>query len=267
MLSVETHPTIAEAARAMGDRRRYMGGGTIVMREANYGAADFDRILRTTDPMLSEIRRENGGVFIGAGVTMARIVTSPELAFLAPAARVVGGPAVRNMATLGGNLFAPTPYGDLANALLALDARVRTADGGEEPIERFLAGRERFAGLVAGVALTPPERDAFRFLKVSRVKPKGVSVLSIAAHLPRPAGRIAGARIAFGAMGPTPLRAKRAEAALEGVRLDADGIAPALAVASEGLAPADDALASAWYRREVAPVYLARLLLEGEPAR
>ncbi|MEL7172757.1 MAG: FAD binding domain-containing protein [Pseudomonadota bacterium] len=266
MLSVETHPTLADAARAMGDRRRYMGGGTLVMRDANYGAPAFDAILRTTDPALGEVRREGGGLFVGAGVTMAQIMAAPELSFLAAAARAVGGPAVRNVATLGGNLFAPAPYGDLATALLALDARVRMVDGGEQDMERFLAGRDR-AGLVAGVSLTPPERDAFRFLKVSRVKPKGVSVLSIAACLPRPAGRIAGARIAFGAMGPTPLRAKRAEAALEGARLDAEGIAPALAVATEGLAPADDAIASAWYRREVAPVHLGRLLLEGEPAR
>ena len=57
---------------------------------------------------------------------------------------------------------------------------------------------------------------AFGFLKVSRVKPKGVSVLSIAAYLPRDGGRIRGARVAYGAMGPTPLRAQGVERVLEG---------------------------------------------------
>jgi CO/xanthine dehydrogenase FAD-binding subunit len=93
------------------------------------------------------------------------------------------------------------------------------------------------------------------------VRPKGVSVISIAAHLPLAGGRIAGARIAYGAMAPTPIRARAVERMLEGRSLDAAGIAPALAAAAEGTSPATDALASAWYRREVAAIHLRRLLL------
>ncbi|HXL63976.1 MAG TPA: xanthine dehydrogenase family protein subunit M, partial [Xanthobacteraceae bacterium] len=52
-----------------------------------------------------------------------------------------------------------------------------------------------------------------------------------------------------------------AERALEGRSLDAAGIAPALAVAADGTSPADDAIASAWWRREILPVHLRRLLL------
>ena len=50
------------------------------------------------------------------------------------------------------------------------------------------------------------------FRKVARAKPKGVSVLSIAAHVPAAGGRISGARVAYGAMAPTPIRALAAEA-------------------------------------------------------
>ena len=56
---------------------------------------------------------------------MAAIARHPDLAALARAARAVGGPAIRNMATVGGNLFAPTPYGDFAVALLALGCNGR----------------------------------------------------------------------------------------------------------------------------------------------
>ena len=59
---------------------------------------------------------------------MAKILAHPGLAFLHPVAREIGGPAVRAMATVGGNLFAPAPYGDFAVALLALGAEV---GGGE----------------------------------------------------------------------------------------------------------------------------------------
>jgi CO/xanthine dehydrogenase FAD-binding subunit len=57
------------------------------------------------------------------------------------------------------------------------------------------------------------------------------------------------------------VRAKTAERALEGRSLDAAGIAPAIAAAHDGTAPADDAIASAWWRREILPVHLRRLLL------
>ena len=86
-------------------------------------------------------------------------------------------------------------------------------------------------------------------------------MLSIAAQLPATSGRVTGARIAYGAMAPTPVRAKAAERALEGRSLDAAGIAPALAVAAEGTSPADDAIASAWWRREILPIHLRRLLV------
>jgi CO/xanthine dehydrogenase FAD-binding subunit len=65
-------------------------------------------------------------------------------------------------------------------------------------------------------------------------------------------------------MAPTAIRAKSAERALEGRMLDESGIAAAVAAASEGTAPATDAIASAWYRREVVGVHLRRLLLGQE---
>jgi CO/xanthine dehydrogenase FAD-binding subunit len=84
--------------------------------------------------------------------------------------------------------------------------------------------------------------------------------MTLAAHLPSSGGRIVGARIAFGAMAVTPVRAKAAERALEGHVLDAASIAAAVAAAAEGTSPIDDSLASAWYRREVVGVHLRRLL-------
>ncbi|MEL6298568.1 MAG: FAD binding domain-containing protein [Pseudomonadota bacterium] len=262
MLTVDTYPTLAEAAQNIGPGSRFLGGGTIVMRSVNYGDQSFNRVVRTTDPALKVIRAESSRVTIGVAVRMADVIASSDLDFLMPAARGVGGPAVRNMATVGGNLFAAHPYGDFTTALLALDATVRTSDGREQLLETFLADRDRFAGLVESISVARPMRGDFRFAKVSRVKPKGVSVLSVAAWLPKYSGRMQNARVAFGAMGPTPLRAKAAEQALEGATLDDAGVARALDVACEGLSPADDALASAWYRREVAPVHLKRLLLE-----
>lgn len=195
---------------------------------------------------------------------MAALLAERELAFLHPVARVIGGPAVRTAATVGGNLFAPNPYGDFAAALLALDATATLAAGlgqREVPLEELLGRRDRGVSLVSSVAFKRPVAGTFRFVKVTRVHPKGVSVLSIAAQLPLTSGRVNGARIAYGAMSRTPVRARAAERALEGRSLDAAAVAPALAMAGEGTAPADDAIASAWWRRAILPVYLRRLLL------
>jgi CO/xanthine dehydrogenase FAD-binding subunit len=258
-VTVETHATAAEAARALAADRsaRFLAGGTLVMRAVNEGDPALRRIVRSTDPALAEIRAGGDAITLGAAVTMAALMAHRDTAFLAPVARAVGGPQIRGMATVGGNLFAPPPYGDLATALLALGARVLTPDG-PRPLDELSRDRPTFVTAVE--VPRPREPRAFAFLKVSRVKPKGVAVLAIAAHLPREAGRIRGARIAFNGMGAHTLRAGAAERALDGRPLDPATIARAAGLAADGLDPPTDALASAWYRREVAPVHLRRLL-------
>ena len=265
-INVKTFARLADAAGALSNERgaRFLGGGTLVMRAVNGADPAIETIVRSTDPGLLNIAVSSGRIELGAGVTMAAILAERDLGFLHPVARAVGGPAVREAATVGGNLFAPSPYGDFAAALLALDATAILAGGfgqRELPIEELLGRRDRGASLVSAVVFKRPPAGAFRFVKVTRVHPKGVAVLSISAQLPSTSGRIGGARIAYGGMGQTPLRAKAAERALEGRSLDAAGVAPALAVAAEGTAPSDDAIASAWWRREILPVHLRRLLL------
>jgi len=265
-VTVKTFARLTDAAGALSTERgaRFLAGGTLVMRVVNEADPTITTLVRSTDPSFLNVAVSAGRIELGAGVTMAAILAERELAFLHPVARGVGGPAVREAATVGGNLFAPSPYGDFAAALLALDATLILAGGHgqrELPLEEFLGRRDRGVSLVASVAFRRPANEAFRFAKVSRVHPKGLSILSIAAHLPLASSRVSGARIAYGAMSRTAVRAKAAERALEGRSLDAAGIAPALAVAADGTAPVDDAIASAWWRREILPVHLRRLLL------
>ena len=262
MITVETYPSLREAAQASRGAS-FLGGGTLLMRAVNYAEEGLERLVRTTDPTLKEIRRDGSRIVIGAGVTMADVIRSQELEFLSSAARAVGGPAIRSAATVGGNLFANHPYGDFAVALLALDTFVVTVENQEIPLEQFLSGRDTFNGLVQSVLVAPAERGSLKFLKVSRVKPKGVSMMSIAVRLPPIGGRVQNARIAFGAMGPTPLRAKAAEAALEGQSLSDNTIEAAARVITQDLQPQDDPIASSWYRREVAAVHFKRLIQTG----
>jgi len=266
-VTVKIFPSSGEAAAALSSDRtaRYFAGGTLVMRSLNEGDISISTIIRAHDDALTRIDATGSRVIIGAGVTFARILAERELAFLHAPARSIGGPAVRNMGTVGGNLFAPNPYGDFTVALLALDAIISVQGGfgaRDMPIEEFLQSRERQAPtLVLSVACQKPlTADAFRYRKIARIKPKGGSVITLAAHVPISGGRVMGARIALGSMAPTQIRAKAAERALEGRPFDASTIAAAASAAVEGTSPTDNALASGWYRREIVGVHLKRLL-------
>lgn len=258
--AVETYDRLEDAAAALArPGARFMAGGTVAMRDANYGEFGAARLVRTTDPAFRAVAAQGERIVLGAGVTLADVLETRDLAFLHLVARRVGAPAVREAATIGGNLFAPHPYGDVAAALLALDGVARIVGGGEVPLADLLARRD---GLVGAVSITRPRRGAFGFRKLSRVKPKGVAVMSVAVHAPGAPSRVSGARIAWSGMGPHPMRAPAAERALEGARLDPSGVAGAVAAAAEGLSPPDDPLASAWYRAQVAGPHLRRCLLE-----
>jgi CO/xanthine dehydrogenase FAD-binding subunit len=266
-VSVKTFATASEASSVLSSDRaaRYMGGGTLLMRALNEGDISIETVVRATDRSLNRIDTSGGRVVIGAGVTFARILAERELSFLHAPARSIGGPAVRNMGTVGGNLFASSPFGDFTVALLALDAMVTTLGSlgvRDVPIDEFIQARERQSGtLVLAVSCPRPiAAEAFRYRKIARIRPKGGSVITLAVNLPMSGGRIAGARIALGSMAPLPIRARAAERALEGRALDAAAIGAASAVIGEGTSPPDNALASAWYRREVVGVHLKRLL-------
>jgi len=254
----------ASAALADSPRAHFIGGGTLAVRDYSAGDPSIGALVLSDELGLDAIRIGDGRVELGAAVTMAAIAAHPGLAFLHEVAREIGGPAVRAMATVGGNLFAPAPYGDFAVALLALMAEVATVEGktqDQTALEAFLPTRSKAARrIVTGVSFALPPQGAFRFAKVTRKHPHGASVLSIAALLPIEGGWVKGARVAYGAMAPTAVRARAVEQALEGKPLDEASIAAAVAVATEGTSPASDSSASDWYRANVLPVHLARLL-------
>jgi CO/xanthine dehydrogenase FAD-binding subunit len=253
----------AAAILAQDRSAQFLAGGTLAVRAWNAGDVSIGCFVLCDGLGLDRIRIDAGRAEIGAAVTMAGILAAPELGFLHCVAREIGGPAVRAMATVGGNLFAPHPYGDFTVALLALGAEVSvesTEGRTTTALEAFLARRGSVRGIVRHVGFAMPAAGAFRYTKVVRRRPHGAPVLCVATLLPVADGRVRGARVAYGAMAQTPIRAPAVEQALEGQFLDREAIADAVAVAAEGTAPVDDPQASAWYRLAILPVHLGRLL-------
>ncbi|KAB2876814.1 MAG: xanthine dehydrogenase family protein subunit M [Bauldia sp.] len=249
---------------AADEGARFLGGGTLLVRAVNSGHTSINRLVFCDGPDFDGIGTDGGRVTLGGAVTMAAIARHQKLAFLGPVAESIGGPAVRAMATVGGNLFARYPYGDFAVALLALGAELVTEDLDRTEtlaIDDFLAQPPAIVPrLVRSIVFKTPPAGAFRYAKVVRKHPHGASVLSIAAVLPISGEKIAGARVAYGAMAAKPMRARAVEKALEGNRLDADTIEIALRFATDGCKPLTDPQASDWYRTTVLPVHLKRLL-------
>jgi CO/xanthine dehydrogenase FAD-binding subunit len=241
---------------------RFVAGGTLIVRGVNYGDGSIDKLVLSDGLDLDRLVVSGNTVTIGAAVTMAEIAADARLAYLKPVANSIGGPAVRAMATVGGNLFARHPFGDFTVALLALGANVtvENVDGAETiDLEAFLT-RKKTPEVVRSLAFAVPPAGAFRFAKVIRHKPHGASVLAIAAVLPIADRKVTGARVAYGAIAPKPMRARAVENALEGKPLDPATIAAAVKVATEGCTPPSDPQASDWYRLAVLPVHLKRLL-------
>jgi CO/xanthine dehydrogenase FAD-binding subunit len=252
---------------AHGSDLLVIAGGTMAMHLINEGLISPPAALSLHRAGLNEVRAVNGRVEIGATATLTRVAQLSDLPLLAEAARHVGSWAIRNMATLAGNLFAPPPAGDAAVALLALDAEVIAArQGGARtiPVERFFTGLMETA-LAPGELVTrinvPRPRGRTAFLKFGRRQANTPAVVTVAAQVMRDAaGVCAEARIALGAAGDHPLRARQAEAALVGRALDAQTIAAAAAAAMQEAQPFGDAIASEWYRRKMIGVYVGRTL-------
>lgn len=251
-----------------GPSLHVMAGGTILMPLINDGISTPEKVMGLRQAGLDYVRRDNGEFAIGAMTTLSRMMAFEEIPLCQQAAHSVGGWSIRNMGTVGGNLFAPPPAGDFAVALLALDAQVKLAGGGGErvlPLSEFYTGFMdnvlRQDELVVEFRVPAPEgRTAY--IKYGRKAANTAAVVTVAARLVLDDVRVTDARLALNAVGPHPIRATEAEAALVGSTLNDDTIATAAAAAAEECEPFTDAVASEWYRRRMVDVYVRRTLAQ-----
>jgi CO/xanthine dehydrogenase FAD-binding subunit len=245
-----------------------MAGGTIAMPLINEGISLPEKVMGLRRAGLNYVNRSNGTLKIGAATTLTQMLAQDEIPLLGQAAHHVGGWAIRNMGTVGGNLFAPPPSGDFAVALLALDAQVKLVGGDGErilPLAEFYTGFMTTA-LAPGELLTeiwvPVPEGKTVYGKCSRRQANTPAVVSLAAHLAFDGEQVADARLALNGAGPHPLRAARAEEVLVGSALNEGRIAEAAAAAAEECEPFTDPIASEWYRRKMVNVYVRRALAQ-----
>jgi CO/xanthine dehydrogenase FAD-binding subunit len=243
-----------------------MAGGTLAMPLVNEGVSMPEQVMGLRRAGLNTLRRRDGHLNIGATATLSQVHEQGEIALLAEAAHSIGGWAIRNMGTVGGNLFAPPPAGDLAAALLALDATVTLAGSGGKrtlPLADFYTGFMmnvlRPGELVVGFDVPIPAGKTV-FLRYGRKQANTPAIVTVAAHVVFVGEKVGAAHIALNAVGPHPLRARQAEAALIGKTLDEATIGAAAEAAAAACEPFTDAIATEWYRRRMVAVYVRRAL-------
>jgi len=252
---------------------RLMAGGTDLLVHLRKAAPDARALIcleRVAE--LKTIQAQSGEIVVGATAPLAVVARHPLIErhcrLLARAAATVGGPAIRNMATLGGNICTASPAGDTLPALYLLGARIDLATHRARrsvPIEAFISGPGRTV-LAPGELLTAiriPAADAFviqHFEKVGRRNAMAIAVASLAALIRLDGdGRVAEARLAWGSVGPCVVRCTAAEHRLVGEPLTAAALCAAGEPVRQSVRPIDDIRATADYRRSLAANLLLRI--------
>ena len=201
---------------------------------------------------------------IGALTSIRTLEMSPsalaKVPLLAQAAAKLGSVQIRHRATIGGNLCNASPSAEMAPALLALDAKaVICGKAGMRVVELpdFFLGPGTTV-LENGEMLThlkiplTRNRQGSVYYKLSTRKAMDLAFVGVAVLLELGSGdQISKARIALGAVAPTPTRVPSAETRLEGEVLDLDSARESAELAAQSCKPISDLRASAGYRREM----------------
>ena len=272
--------SLEEALEILAERPEAVpiAGGTDLMVALNFRRLRPEAMLDLTRlPELQEIRRGDDEVFLGAGVTYARVVRElPDVPTLTQASRTVGSPQIRARGTVGGNLGTGSPAGDALPVLAVHDADIElVAAGGRRrsvPWHEFLLGPKRTARapdeLILGARWRPIDGPG-SFSKVGTRNAMVIAVASLCLLLD-PGTR--SVRVALGSVAPTVVRASEAEGFAAEALTDAgswedpaagigDDVARAFGELVAGAAtPIDDVRGSAAYRRHALTVLARRSL-------
>lgn len=268
-------PRTIEDALSLLEKHRgavVLAGGTdlLVMKppEAEY-------IIDITRLPLGFIKVDESGIKIGAITTIWELETSAQLKeepynVLTEAARNMGTPITKNISTVGGNICTAASSADMPPALMVLDAEAKIVNSSGEkkiPLEEFFTGPKEHClkkdELLAEVFVPhAPDKTKAVFVKKGRTR-EDIAQVNAAVRITLGSENLCKvARVALGAVAPTPVRAKEAESMLEGKKLEniSQVIDEVARTASEATKPISDIRASAEYREEVTKALVKRAL-------
>lgn len=261
-----------DALKSFPNARPIAGGTSLLvnLRDGRDTAGHLIDLSRIEG--LRQIEIQEGELILGALTPITALIDSPLIAEHAPilrdAAQTFASPLVRNRATVGGNLADASPAADMAPPLLALGAHVdlASAEGTRSlPLDAFFEGVRKTAlqssELITAIRFPLAKADIrTSYRKLGLRKADAISVLSVAVAVTIREGVCADARIALGAVAPTPLLAEEAAGVLAGQGLTPETITNAASLAANACSPIDDVRSTAAYRQRTVETLVRRLL-------
>ena len=267
--------TTAEAVSLLckyGDRAKVLAGGTDLICICWEQRLEPEYVINIGYiPDLDYIRVDDKkGLVIGAATSIRTIEKSqllrPKYAAIGEAAGQLAMIAIRNVATIGGNLCNAAPSADMSPPLLAMSATIKLVSGNGErvvPLEDFFTGPGatvmKTGELLVEIQVpAPPANSSGTYLKLGARGEGGDSLavvgVAVVITLGSANGNCEDTKIVLGAVAPTPIRARKAEEILRGKKLSQELIDKAAQAASDESSPITDVRGSAEYRREMLKV-------------
>jgi carbon-monoxide dehydrogenase medium subunit len=257
----------------LGDEATILAGGTDVIIQYMRGELKTGCLVHIE--RIPELRSSSVGterVGLAALLTHRALATNADLASalpaLAEACSTVGGWQTQEIGTIAGNVCNASPAADtlppllVANAVIHLESAVGRRD---LDLDRFVVGRRAIASnpdeMVTSISVEScADSTGEAYLKIAPRSAMEVAVAGLAVRLRFDEEVVSEARVAAGAVAPTPFRCQGAERALVGSRLESAAVAEAAKALAEQAEPIDDARATANYRRKVIARALHRVV-------
>jgi CO/xanthine dehydrogenase FAD-binding subunit len=259
-----------------GDQARPLAGGTDIIVAVREGRRKVAMLVDIKSiPEVNQLSFDMAqGLTIGAAVPCYRIYDDQEIAAAYPglidAFSLIGGTAIQGRASVGGNLCNASPAADTIPALIAHEATCVIAGPNgrrEMPVEQFCTGPGRTAlqngEFLVALRMPPPRPNSGgQYLRFIPRNEMDIAVVGVGARvvLNQDQTSFVSARIALGAVAPTPLFVEAAGAVLAGKPVSDDIIQQAAEAAQAAARPIDDMRGTAQYRKHLVGVLTRRAL-------
>ncbi|MBT7892936.1 MAG: xanthine dehydrogenase FAD-binding subunit XdhB, partial [Deltaproteobacteria bacterium] len=214
---------------------RLLAGGTDILVRLHEGDKAYRNLvdIHQIDQLKQIAMEADGTIVLGSGTCFNQVAGSEivlkYIPVLAEGASSIGGPQVRNSATIGGNICNGAPSGDSAAPLLVLNAEVSLLGPKgirRLPLEKFYLGPSRVdlkpAEIMTDIRIAPEQYQGLtaHFYKYAMRKAMDIATIGCAAACRLAEGKLLDFRLAFTVAGPTPLRCPKTEKKLTGMPLN-----------------------------------------------
>lgn len=281
----EAPTSVAQAVtllKRFGEKARPICGGTDIMIQMRAGVRRPDCLVDVKH--IKDLRQikfdSKSGARLGAAVPCIEVYENEAMRKhypgLTEAAHLIGSLQIQNRASVGGNLCNGSPAADTTPALIALGAKAKIAGGKgtrQVPVEEFVVSPGRTVLkpgelLVEFLIPAPKPHSSDAYLRFIPRNEMDIAVVGVGTALTLDGDKVKAARIALGAVGPTPIFAEKASQSLIGKTLDDAAIEQAGQLAIEASSPIDDMRGTAEFRRHIVGVLTRRTIqIAAERAR